>query len=113
MHDFSAREMTPGAVHFAGVANGGSFARLKPPVAATAMKTAAADRIGRNAPAAQIPRARVCSGCKLPGGSCQRKKIGRSGRWFPTEPASSSTARGRRGRTIVPNPLQSPMSKTV
>ena len=43
MHDFSAREMTPGAVHFAGVANGGSFARLKPrTLAATAMKTAAA-----------------------------------------------------------------------
>lgn len=56
MHDFSAREMPPGAVHFSGVANGGSFARLKPrTLAATAMKTAAADRIGCNAPAAQIP----------------------------------------------------------
>ena len=51
-------------------------------LAATAMKTAAADRIGRNAPAVQTPRGRVCSGCKLPGGSCQCKKTGRSGRWF-------------------------------
>ena len=30
MHDFSPREVRPGALHFAGAANGGSFARLKP-----------------------------------------------------------------------------------
>jgi hypothetical protein len=114
MHDFSAREMTPGAVHFAGVANGGSFARLKPrTLAATAMKTAAA--IGWDA-MLLLPRSRgrasaVAANCRA--GPASARRLAEAARWFPTEPASSSTARGRRGRTIVPNPLQRPMSKTV
>jgi hypothetical protein len=46
------------------------------------MKTAVTDRVGRNTPAGQNPNGRVCSGCELPGGSCQCKKVGRTGRWF-------------------------------
>jgi len=58
----------------------GGFAEAA--LAAMAMKTAVTDRVGRNTPAGQNPNGRVCSGCELPGGSCQCKKVGRTGRWF-------------------------------
>ena len=76
MHDFSPGEVRPGALHFAGAASGGS---AEAALAETALKTAAADRMGRNATARQ---GRVCSGCELPPGSCQCRKVGRTGRWF-------------------------------
>jgi hypothetical protein len=107
MDDFSPGEVRPGALHFAGAASGGS---AEGALAETALKTAAADRMGRNATARQ---GRVCSGCELPPGSCQCKKVGRTGRWFRSGTSIVVTARGRSGRTILPNPLKRPMSKTV
>jgi hypothetical protein len=50
---------------------------------ATAMKTAVAGRASRPAPTgSQDPTERVCSVCELPLGSCQCRKISRTGRWF-------------------------------
>jgi hypothetical protein len=62
---------------------GGNFA--EGPLAAVPMKTAAA--AGRAAGQksrirTKAPCGRICSVCELPSGSCQCRKIGRSGRWF-------------------------------
>ncbi len=61
----------------------GNFAEGVPLTAA--MKTTAA--VGRAAGqksriGAKAPGGRICSVCELPPGSCQCRKIGRSGRWF-------------------------------
>jgi hypothetical protein len=55
------------------------------PLAAAAMKPAAAPgRMAAEKPPTgiQAPGGRICSICELSPGSCQCRKIGRSGRWF-------------------------------
>ena len=104
-------------------ARGGSFCRcgewriLRPAQAAhpgsDGDENRCGHRMGRNAPA---PRSRgrasaAFANCRVGPASARRSAEPAAG--SATEPASSSTARGRRGRTIVPNPLQRPMSKTV
>jgi len=52
--------------------------------ALAAGKTAAAGQAARreSPTSTHAPAGRVCSVCKLPHGSCQCRKIGRTGRWF-------------------------------
>jgi hypothetical protein len=67
-------------------ASGGLAGNFGEGVPATeAMKTTAA--VGRTAAQksrtrAKSPGGRICSVCEMPPGSCQCRKIGRSGRWF-------------------------------
>ena len=61
----------------------GNFTEGAP--ATAAMKTAAAVRRAarqKSRTRAKVPGGRICSVCELPPGSCQCRKIGRSGRWF-------------------------------
>ena len=54
-------------------------------LAAATMKTAAAAgrvALQKSRTGIQAPGGRTCSICELPPGSCQCRKIGRSGRWF-------------------------------
>jgi hypothetical protein len=77
----SAKETLTQKAASAGLA--GKFAESVP--AATAMKPAvAADHAAeqKSRTGTQAPGGRTCSICELPPGSCQCRKISRSGRWF-------------------------------
>jgi hypothetical protein len=54
------------------------------PATATMKPTAAIGRTAgqKSRTRAEAPGGRICSVCELPPGSCQCRKIGRSGRWF-------------------------------
>jgi hypothetical protein len=89
MHDFSPAEVRPGALHFAGGASDDqqSFGGVDPE---------------------RAPLPLLRSATSASAGISAEPAAGSA-----TEPASSSAARGRSGRTIRPNPLKKPMSKTV
>lgn len=71
MRDFNSRpDVRLEAFQFAGPTNGGSLVRSRP-------QSPFSDATGT-----QVPGERSCSVCEQPPGSCQRRKIGRSGRWL-------------------------------